>query len=242
MPKAFETWTVLPHGPIEKLEKNLWRVEGNLPRNPPLRRVMTVVRLTDGRLVLHNPIALDDAEMKELERFGTPGFLIIPNGSHRLDAKIFKDRYPKATVIAPAGARRKVEEVVKVDATEGNFGDDTATYRSLEGTADREGYLLVRSGTTVTLVLNDVIMNVRKGRGFSSFVMSLLGFFGDEPKVIPFARRLVIEDGKLARTHLERLADTPNLARVILAHGAMLTDHPGDAIRKVASTHLPPSS
>jgi hypothetical protein len=30
MPKPFETWTVLPHRPIQKLEDDLWAVEGKL--------------------------------------------------------------------------------------------------------------------------------------------------------------------------------------------------------------------
>ena len=42
MAKAFDTWKVLPHHPIEKLEPNLWRVEGTVPKMP-LRRVMTLV-------------------------------------------------------------------------------------------------------------------------------------------------------------------------------------------------------
>src|SRR6266542_7018228 len=47
-------WTVLAHDPIEKLAENLWRVRGSLPRMT-LKRVMTVARLDDGRLVVHSP-------------------------------------------------------------------------------------------------------------------------------------------------------------------------------------------
>ena len=69
MPKAFDKWMVLPHGKIEKLEENLWRVDGTLPGGGP-PRVMTIARLRDGRLVIHGAIALDDASMKELEALG----------------------------------------------------------------------------------------------------------------------------------------------------------------------------
>src|SRR5579862_5654652 len=124
MAKAFEKWTVLPHSKVEKLEDNLWRVEGSLPGGGP-PRVMTVAKLADGRLVLHSAIALDDAEMKELEAFGTPAFLVIPNAGHRLDAAAYKERYPKMTVVAPAVSKEKVEQVVKVDDTAGSFGDDS---------------------------------------------------------------------------------------------------------------------
>jgi hypothetical protein len=237
MPKAFDQWTVLPHSKIEKLEDNLWRVEGSLPGGGP-PRVMTVAKLADGRLVIHGAIALDDEEMKELEAFGTPSFLIVPNGGHRLDAPAYKKRYPTMTVISPPASKAKVEQVVKVDDTMGNFGDTSVTYEPLEGTV--EGALLVRSGGGVTLVLNDAVMHMAPGsiKGFGGFVSGMLGFFGNEPKVVPLAKMMVYKDKKAARAHLERLADTPGLSRVIVSHGKVISSEPAAAIKRAVSTAL----
>ena len=69
MPKVFETWTVCPHQPIEKIHDNLWRVEAPFPGSP-FPRTMILARLGDGRIVVHNAIALDEAEMKEVEAWG----------------------------------------------------------------------------------------------------------------------------------------------------------------------------
>ncbi len=55
-------WRVLAHGPAEPLAENLWRVEGALP-GMSLRRVMTVAKRTDGRLVVHSAIALEEGAM-----------------------------------------------------------------------------------------------------------------------------------------------------------------------------------
>jgi len=237
MPKAFDKWTVLPHGPIEKLEENLWRVEGTLPGGGP-PRVMTVARLGDGRLVIHSAIALDDAEMKELEAFGTPAFLVVPNGGHRLDALAYKQRYPTLTVVTAPGSQQKVEQVVKVDDTTGRFGDDSVRYEPVEGTV--EGALVVRSKGGATLVLNDTVMNMARGsiKGFAGFVSGVLGFFGPEPKVVPLAKLMVYKDKKAARAHLERLADTPGLTRVILSHGSPITADPGAAIKRAVGMSL----
>jgi hypothetical protein len=237
MPKAFDKWTVLPHGKIEKLEENLWRVEGTLPGGGP-PRVMTVARLGDGRLVIHGAIALDEAEMKELEAFGTPAFLVVPNGGHRLDALAYKQRYPKMTVVAPARSKAKVEQVVKVDDTSGSFGDDSVRYEPIDGTI--EGALVVRSRGGATLVLNDTVMNMAPGsiKGFGGFVSGMLGFFGSEPKVAPLAKMMVYKDKKAARVHLEKLADTPVLTRVIVSHGKMITADPGAAIKRAVGAHL----
>src|SRR5262249_14085749 len=66
MPKAFDTWRVFPHRGLEKLEPNLWRVEGDLPGGNGTR-VMTVARMRDGGLVIHSAIALEEPLMAELE-------------------------------------------------------------------------------------------------------------------------------------------------------------------------------
>ena len=73
---------------------------------------MTVVRLADGKLVIHNGIALEPAAMAELEAWGTPAYLIVPSPGHRLDAPAYKKRYPSLRVLTPKNARKKVEEVV----------------------------------------------------------------------------------------------------------------------------------
>src|SRR5450432_1107007 len=120
MPKAFGEWKVLAHGPFHKLSDNLLWVRGSLP-GMSLKRVMVVVRLHDGRLVIHNGIALDDAARARLEAFGTPAFLIVPNGGHRLDAPAYKQRYAALQVFTPKGSRERVQQVIAIDGTYEDF-------------------------------------------------------------------------------------------------------------------------
>src|SRR5690349_21746025 len=107
-------WTVLPHEPFEKLEDNLWTVAGRLPHGSMNRR-MSAVRLGDGRLVLHNAVPLAEPAMRELEAFGTPSLLVVPNGFHRLDVHAWKERYPRLTVVCPPPSRLRVARAVAVD-------------------------------------------------------------------------------------------------------------------------------
>jgi hypothetical protein len=235
MPKPFETWTVCPHGPIEKVTENLWRVSAPVP-GAPFPRTMIVARLADGRLVIHNAIALDDAEMKELEAWGKPAFLIVPSGAHRIDAKIFKDRYRDMRVLGPPGAKKKIDEIVTVDTTQGDFGDPDVRYEVVGGTADGEGVLIVRSKGGTTLVFNDVLMNMQKLPGFSGFMMGLFGFTGPKPKVSGPSRMFVVKDKKALRADLERRADTPGLTRIEVSHGNAITSEPAAALRNAASS------
>jgi hypothetical protein len=234
MPKPYDTWTVTAHGPIEKVSERHWRVEARFP-GAPFPRSMQLIRLGGDRLVIHNAIALGEAEMKEIEAWATPAFLVVPGSGHRLDARIFKKRYPDLKVVALRGSRQKVEEVVKVDTTEGDFGDSGVSYEAFAGLGDAEGGLTVKSDAGTTLVVSDVLMNMRSLPGIAGFMMGVAGFTSSAPKVTFPARIAVVKDRKALRAELEKRAETPGLARVEVGHGAPITDNPAAAIRRAAS-------
>jgi hypothetical protein len=227
---AAMTWKVLGHDPIDKLDDDLWRVSGKLPRGP-MPRTMTLLRLPDRRIVVHSAITLGDDAMREVEAWGRIAIVIVPNDHHRLDPAAYKARYPDVTIVCPAGARAKIEEKVKVDATEVDLGD-TARYRILDGTHEGEGWLEIKGGT---LVMGDLIMNVRPLKGFGGWIMGRMGFTGDAPKVVPATKKALVADRELVRKQIETLAATPGLRRVIVAHGDPITDAPADKLRAVAA-------
>src|SRR5262245_38215599 len=111
-------WAVLEHGPIDVLAPNLWRVEGVLNRSN--RRVMVLARLKDGRIVMHNAIALDEPSMARIDAWGDVAAILVPNGFHRRDAFIMHARYPKAKVYAPRGA---IAAASKATACAGSYAD-----------------------------------------------------------------------------------------------------------------------
>lgn len=238
MPKAHSTWKVLPHGPIEKLSDRLWRVEGQLDQ---FKRVMSIGKRADGTLVIHNGIALGDKEMAELDAFGKVAFILVPNGFHRLDAKVFKDRYPDAKVLCPAGATKKVTQVVPVDGTYEDLpADPHVELFTLEGTKAREGGMIVRTdaasgGNDTSVVLNDAVFNMPHGTGFTGFVFRRITDSTGGPRVSRVMKWLVIADKPAFRTHLEKLAALPDLRRVVVSHHLTITDDPAGTLSRVAA-------
>lgn len=219
MAKVFDTWTVVPHKPIEKLEPNVWRVEGELPGRPSARRVMTVVKLASGGLLVHNGIALEEELMQELEAFGKPEVLIVPNGFHRLDAKIYKQRYPQLRVLCPAGARKKVAQVVAVDGTYDDFPrDDTVRMYHLDGAKQSEGVVEIKSPSGTTFVLNDAVFNLPKVGGVVGFMLGPTG----RPAVPRVFRWFFVKDRAAFSAAIEQMAATPDFKRVIISHGKVL--------------------
>jgi hypothetical protein len=234
MPKAFETWTVLPHGPLRRHTPNLWSVEGKLPGMGLMRR-MTLARLAGGGIAIHNAIALEQDLMDEIEAWGKPELLIVPNGWHRLDSAIFEQRYPDLKLVCPAGGRAKIEQVVGVDHTYADApADALVRFEHLDGTNEAEGVMRVESDDGVTLVLNDALFNVPHLPGLEGLVMKLLGSTGG-PKVTRIARLFVIKDKPALRAHLERLA-TDDVVRVVPGHGEMIEVDAAKILRQVAAT------
>ena len=236
MAKANATWKVLPHAPIEKLSDRLWRVEGDLV-GVPMKRVMAVARRDDGSLVIHNGIALEEEAMREIDAWGKVSMIIVPNGYHRMDAKVFHERYPDATVVCPAGSRKKVEEVVPVGATYDEVAADGAVELvTLDGTKRGEGVMLVRGADGTSLVFNDAVFNMPHQPGVKGFLLRRVTGSSGGPKVSRLMKILGIADKAAFRAHLERLADTAGLRRILVAHHQTIDVDPATVLRGVAAT------
>ena len=237
MPQPFTEWKVLPHGKLTKIEDNILTVIGTIPMPVGnMTRQMTVVRLRDGRLVIFSAIALGEDEMRALEDFGKPTYLIVPNDHHRLDCKIWKDRYPAMQVITPEGAREKVEKAVLVDATHANFDDPGVVLVTVPGTRGREAALEVRGPNGTTLVLNDIVANIRNASGLGGWLLRVMGFAGDKPHVPVPIKLTLINDKAAFAAQLRRWAEQPSLKRILVSHGSTLNDDPGGVLRELAAS------
>jgi hypothetical protein len=236
MPKTFDRWTVLPHGKLSRVEDNILTVVGDL-RMPLTHfpRRMTVVRLGDRRLVIYSAIALDPDEMEALQAYGLPAYLIVPGDSHRMDAKIWKDRFPNMLVIAPEGARESVEQVVHVDATQVDFHDSRVHFLSVPGTDGHEAALVIEGPTGTTLVVNHLIGNLDDRHGFGGWVLRAMGLTGPEPRISRLAERRLIADRSAVRAQFEQWARLRSLKRIIVSHGAPIERDPSGALRKLAT-------
>ena len=229
-------WKVLPHRPIEKLSENLWRVEGDL-EGMPLKRVMTVAKRTDGRLVIHNAVALEEPAMKEIEAWGEVAFVIVPSGYHRMDAPAFHARYPKAAVLCPSGVKKKVEQVVPVSGTYEDFpADDAVRFEMLDGLGGHEGVMIVRSKDGTSVVFTDALFNMPHPSGFTGFVFKYVTASSGGPRVSRLTRFFLMKDKAAFRASLEKLAQISDLRRVIVAHHETIDVEPSRVLLQVASS------
>jgi hypothetical protein len=220
-------WTIQPYRPIGRVEDNLWTVDGDI-RMPGgfIPRKMVLIKFSDGRIVIHSPICLSDADMATIENWGELAFLIVPNGFHRLDAPAFKQRYPKLKILCPELVRNRVAKVVKVD------GDFTTLPSQLRwrtlAMRSGEAAFIWPSGERVALIFGDALFNVPALPGAFGRIMKFIGSTGG-PRVTPMAKVIAVRDRHLLAAQFGELAATPGLARLIPGHGDNI-DHDAPAI------------
>lgn len=236
MPKINTQWKVEAHGQLEKLDDGLLTVEGQI-RMPlgNFPRRMTVAALEGQRSVIWSAIPLDEAAMAKIEGLGTPSFLVVPNPGHRLDIRPWKARYRSAQVVCTHGAREGVEKVIPVDATGDVLGDSSVHLIVVPGLAEKEAALSVERRGRVTLVLNDILANVRHPRGLGAHIMArAFGFGVRQPEMPKVCRRVYLKDAKALAAWLRGWASDHRLVRIVVSHGEVIDDQPRQVLERVA--------
>ena len=237
MSKFNDEWKVGPHGPVKQLDDGLLTVAGDI-RMPlgNFPRRMTVVALNNHRAAIWSAMPIHEAGMRKIEAMGEPSFLIVPGIGHRLDIKTWKQRYPQAKVVCAPGARDAVEQAVPVDATSDVLDDPSVQLVTVPGVGAKEAALLVRREDRLTLILNDVLANVRHPHGIGAHIMArLFGFGVARPKMPWLSKRMFVKDSKALAAAFRKWAEDPALARIVVSHGDVIEDGPREVLARVAT-------
>ncbi len=211
---------VLPHGPLEPLAPRLWRVRGTLP-SFPLPREMIVWRDDAGDLLLHSVVAVDEPTVDALLALGAPRTMVVPSTMHRLDAGVYKARWPALQVVCPAAVRAKVQAAVPVDASaEDALPALGATVLVPDGTKPVELVYEVEAGDgSRALLFNDQVFHVAHLPGLQGFVMRYLtrstGFFG----ITGLGRWMLMTDRQALAAWLRAQADRGEVGVITMSHG-----------------------
>jgi hypothetical protein len=236
MPKPPRPWTVTPHGPLVPVDENLWTIDSPVPGIPGgvFPRKMSIVRRSDGTLLFHNAIPVDDPTLEQVRALGKPALLVVPSPFHCIDAHAFRERLG-LQVYCPAAAKEQVTEVVAVDGDWTALPADSAVrVEPLDGTTRGEGALAITSAGHVSLLFCDAFFNLPHQPGFWGLVWRLGGFSGPPMCGPVWLKRAVFDRSALAAS-LDRLAALPSVIRLVPSHGEVLTNDPAAALRSVAA-------
>ncbi|MGH7821592.1 MAG: DUF4336 domain-containing protein [Candidatus Binatia bacterium] len=218
---------------LREIAPSLWVVER------PLRFLgieigtrMTVIRLDDGSLFLHSPVALEPEVRQDLERIGSPALAVAPNRFHHLYAGDYTAAYPDLHLFVAPGLERKRPDL----PIAGVLGEEPRPEWSKEidqtlfGGFPLANEVVFFHRPTKTLIASDLAFNLGPDSPLPTRVaMRLLGGYDRFGPTL--LERLGIRDRKAARASLERILAW-DFERVVIAHGRLPEAEARDALRK----------
>jgi hypothetical protein len=217
---------------LHKLAENLWAVER--PQRFYGLEVgsrMTVMRLEDGSLLLHSPVALDAGLRREIDGLGTVRYAVAPNRFHHLHAGDVARAYPGARLWVAAGVERKRPDLeiagVLSDEAPAEWQREVDQRYFRGRPFENEVVFLHRASRT--LLLCDLSFNFGPTAPVvTRVVMTLLGGYGcfRPTRLDP----LLIRDRHAARRSLEQILAW-DFDRVVIAHGDVLESGGREALR-----------
>jgi uncharacterized protein DUF4336 len=194
---------------------------------------MTVVRLGDGDLLIHSPIALTPALRQRLDAMGPVRHVLAPNLDHYLFVEQFRTAYPDAQCYAVPGVAEKLPSVafhvqLSPPASVGAWEDvlEQRWFRSSESLQE----LVLFHHASRTLVAADLAFNIQSSDGVLSRLLLRLN---DSYRSFGPSRvcRRHITAPHLARADLDAIIGL-DPERLILAHGEILWSGAGGALRR----------
>ena len=191
-----------------------------------LRARTSVIRLDDGRLLVHSPAPPSDGWMKQIADLGQVSWLVVPNCFHHLGTPAAAAAFPDAKVLAPrSAAARNPALRIDVDIHEPKFAEavpELARF-TLEGVPFLDETLLYHRPTE-TLFGADVVLRADENDHWSwRFAARIMGCF-QRVRVPPDVRKNVADKEAAARS-LQALQALP-IKRLIVAHGIVIEEAP----------------
>ena len=109
-------------------------------------------------------------------------------------------------------------------------------FLTVAGTRDREAALVVRTRNGATLVLNDLVGNIRDASGIGGWLLGLAGFAGRSAQIPKVVKWNLVKDANALRAQLLKWADMQALKRILVSHGEPIDANPQQTLRALAGS------
>lgn len=197
---------------------------------------MTVIRLSDGSLMLHSPCEIDETTKRHVERIGRVAHIVAPGSYHYLHVVSAQKAFPEAQTYICPGVERKRPDI--------DF-DWILADKAPEAWSDDIEQVLVRGSRYIwevaffhrpsrTLVLVDLVENIGSrtdGVGWGLKLWWKVVFhMWDHPKPAP-EYQIGWKDKRAASRSLNRILQW-DFKRIILAHGDLIETDAKAVLRK----------
>ena len=150
----------------------------------------------------------------------------------------FSSRFDAKTSFLPSGeniGNPGPLPIFTVDTTAPDFGDPSVQFVTVPGTHDREAALVVRTPNGTTLVLNDLVGNIRDASGIGGWLLGLAGFAGESAQIPRVVKLNLVKDANALRAQLLQWTEMDSLKRILVSHGEPVLERGRAALAGVLS-------
>ncbi len=203
---------------------------------------MTVVRLSDGRLLIHSPCEIDEVTRAAIEKMGAPAFILAPGNFHHLHVPSCQAAFPGAETWICPGIEKKRPDL----CYDGVLGDtpEAGWQADFEQVVVRGSRIMWEVAffhrPSGTLLLVDLVENMGDATPGTNWVLRFFwkGIFRmwNTPKPAP-EYQLGWKDKAAARVSLRRILSW-DFQRVVMAHGEPITENARESLEQAWSRVL----
>lgn len=219
---------------LEPVAEELWTAEGPTLSffGFPYPTRMAVARLSQGRLWVWSPVALDAALRREVEALGDVRFLVSPNKLHHLYLGAWAEAFPEARLYAPPGLAARRRDL----GFHAELGD--ATPPEWRGEIDHVllgGSLFMTEAlfhhrASRTVLVGDLVQKLEPPPGWRGWVMRLDALTGPEGSTPREWRASFLRRGPARRALRTALGWRPR--SLVIAHGRCAFDEGERVLRE----------
>jgi hypothetical protein len=190
---------------------------------------MTIVRLSDGGLFVHCPVALDEDLRRTVDALGPVRAVVAASLFHHLFVREWMDAYPQASFRACPGLERKRSDLPWSGTLDGEPEDEWADDLDVAPfTARFEREVVFFHPATRTMICADALLNLSTHPSRATRVVAAL--MGNTGPGKGYLERVAVRDWALGRAQVERILDW-DVDRIALAHGGLVEGNGREAIR-----------
>ncbi|HVH41921.1 MAG TPA: DUF4336 domain-containing protein [Labilithrix sp.] len=218
---------------LKRIAEDIWAQENHiaLPAGMSLPCRATIMRLPTGGLVIHSPLAIDDATAKEIDALGDVRFIVAPNGLHWMFLKAAKSRYPQARVFGSPVLAKKLGDFAFEHLPErgGIDGMDGVRIERIQGAPRIQEHVFLHE-TSRSLLVTDLVFNVHECRSFlMRFFLRIGGTWKKTAQSLEW--RFLVKDRPAAAQSASEVL-TWDFERVVVGHGEVVEDDARERARR----------
>lgn len=192
---------------------------------------MTVVRLADGGLFVHSPVALDAETRDAIDALGPVKALVAPTLFHHLFIGEWGRAYPHASLSACPGLEKKRKDLswgaILTDDAEAQWKGEIDQVFFSARTMENEVIFFHRKSKTI--ISSDFIFNLRTHS--SGLTRAVAGLLGQREPGTTLLERIMIRKREVAREQVARVVAW-GAEHLVIAHGDIIDSNGAEVVRR----------